>query len=258
VNGGARREQGGRAGNSAIPAALTAALGLLACLGVVAYAAASHGAGTGSERRPASLRLPTPTITDHPDKLATSTRARFGFTVRGRNLRFQCRLDRRGWRACRAPIAFARLTPGDHAFFVRALDRRRRHGPAARFRWSLLAPKDFSIVPQLTGLGSLYPGAPPVPLPLTISNPNPVPIHITSLRVAATADAPGCTSAANLELTHSNVSSAAPLTVPAGGSAAVPAENASAPAIQLRDLPANQDACQGAQFPLAFSGEARG
>ncbi len=232
---------------------------MAACLGAVAYAAASHGAGGGgAERRPASLRLPTPTITYHPDKLATSTRARFVFTVRRRNLRFQCRLDRRGWRACRAPIVFAGLTPGDHRFSVRAIDRRRRHGRAARFRWSLLAPRDFSIVPQLAGLGPLYPGAPPVPLPLTISNPNPVPIHVTSLRVAATADAPGCASAANLELTHSNVSSAAPLTVPAGGSVGLPAEGASAPTIQLRDLPVNQDACQRAQFPLAFSGEARG
>ncbi len=236
-----------------------AALGVATCLGAVAYAAASHGAaGTGTERRPASLRLPTPTITTHPSKLATSTRARFGFTVRGRNLRFQCRLDRRGWRACRAPIVFTGLAPGDHAFSVRALDRRRRHGRAARFRWSLLAPKDFSIVPQLAGLGPLYPGAPPSPLPLTISNPNPAPIHVTSLRVAATADPPGCGSDANLELTHSSVSSVAPLRVPAGGSVGLPAAGVSAPAIQLRDLPVNQDACQRAQFPLAFSGEARG
>ncbi len=254
-------ERGGRAGSSAIPGALIATLGVAACLGVVAYAAASHGAaGTRTERRPASLRLPTPTITNHPNKLATSTRARFGFAVRGRNPRFQCRLDRRGWRACRAPIVFAGLAPGNHVFSVRALDRRhrRRHGRAARFRWSLLAPKDFSIVPQLAGLGSLYPGAPPVALPLTISNPNPVPIYVTSLRVAATTNPPGCASAANLDLTHSSVSSAAPLRVPAGGSVGLPAEGASAPAIQLRDLPVNQDACQRAQFPLAFFGEARG
>jgi hypothetical protein len=259
MKGGAGRERGGRTGGGAIPGALTATLGVAACLGAVAYAAASHSAtGTGVERQPASPRLPRPTITHHPGKLATSPHARFGFTVRGRNLRFQCRLDRRGWRACRAPIAFAGLTPGEHAFFVRALDRRRRHGPAARFRWSLLAPKDFSIAPQPAGLGSLYPGAPPMPLPLTISNPNPVPIHVTSLRVAATADPPGCTSAANLELIHSNVSSATPLRVPAKGSVGLPAEGASAPAIRLRDLPVNQDACQRAQFPLAFSGEARG
>jgi hypothetical protein len=38
----------------------------------------------------------------------------------------------------------------------------------------------------------------------------------------------------------------------------LPAPGVSPPAIQLRDLPFNQDACQGARFPLAFSGEARG
>ncbi|HWM54296.1 MAG TPA: hypothetical protein VNO20_02755 [Solirubrobacterales bacterium] len=258
MKGGARRERRSR-GGGAIPGALTAALGVAVCLGAVAYAAAPRGAaGPGAERRPARARLPMPTITHHPDKLATSTRARFGFTVRGRNRRFLCRLDRRGWRACRAPIVFAGLSPGAHAFAVRAADRRRRHGRAARFRWTLLAPKGFSIEPQLAGLGPLYPGAPPEPLPLTISNPNPVPIHVTSLRVAATADPPGCASAANLELTPSSVSSAAPLRVPARGSVGLPAEGASAPAIQLRDLPVNQDACQRAQFPLAFSGEARG
>jgi hypothetical protein len=32
----------------------------------------------------------------------------------------------------------------------------------------------------------------------------------------------------------------------------------SAPRIALRDLPVNQDDCKGAQFPLAFSGEAHG
>jgi hypothetical protein len=95
-------------------------------------------------------------------------------------------------------------------------------------------------------------------LPLTIENPNPVPIFVTDLRVAATADPPGCAREENLSLIAASLSSAAPLRVPAGGSASLPAPGVSPPAIQLRDLPVNQDACQGARFPLAFSGEARG
>jgi len=190
--------------------------------------------------------------------MATTPSTKFGFTVREPGLRFQCRLDRRQWQACRAPIVFAQLAPGRHAFSVRALDRHGRHGPPARFRWRLLEPKDFSILPQLAGLSALSPGAPPVSLPLTIANPNPAPIRVTSLRVAATADPRGCPSAANLELTPAGVSSSAPLRVPAGGSVALPARGVSAPTIQLRDLPVNQDACQGVRFPLAFSGEARG
>ena len=236
-------------------------LGIVACLGAVAYAAAPRkagDAGTGANRPSASTRLPGPKITQRPNKLATSTTARFSFAVRGRDLRFQCRLDGRAWRACRAPIVFTGLATGDHAFSVRALDRRGRRGRAARFRWTLLEPKDFSIVPQLANIARLYPGAAPVSLPLTIANPNPVPIRVTSLRVAATADAPGCASAANLVLIESGVSSATPLKVPARGSVSLPAPGISPPAIQLRDLPVNQDACQGARFPLAFTGTARG
>ncbi len=197
-------------------------------------------------------------ITRHPRKLATAPRARFGFAVREPGVRFQCRLDRRQWQACRAPIVFTQLAPGRHAFSVRALDRRGRPGPSARFRWRLLEPKDFSIQPQLADLSPLYPGAPPVPLPLTVANPNPVPIRVTHLRVAATASPPGCERATNLELTPAGVSSSAPLKVPAEGSVALPTPRASAPTIQLRDLPVNQDACQGVRFPLAFSGKASG
>jgi len=234
-------------------------LGVVACLGAVAYAAAPReGHDAGANRQSTSTLLPRPKITQHPNKLATSTTARFGFAVRVRDLRFQCRLDGRSWRVCRTPIVFTRLVPGDHAFSVRALDRRGRHGRATRFRWTLLEPKDFSIVPQLANLPRLFPGAAPVSLPLTIANPNPVPIRLISLRVAATADAPGCASAANLELIDSSVSSATPLKVPAKGSVNLPAAGVSSPAIQLRNLPVNQDACQGAQFPLAFTGTARG
>jgi hypothetical protein len=122
----------------------------------------------------------------------------------------------------------------------------------------VLEPKDFSIQPQLAGLGALYPGAPAQALPLAITNPNPVPIFITSLQVRATAEPAGCGSAENLVLTRSSASSAAPIKVPANGSVSLPAPGISAPSIQLRDLPVNQDACQRTQFPLAFSGTARG
>ena len=105
---------------------------------------------------------------------------------------------------------------------------------------------------------SSYPGAPAQTLPLTVTNPNPVPIFLTGLTVAATSDPSGCASAANLVLTPAPISAAAPLRVPAHGSVHLPAPGVGAPAIQLRDLPVNQDACQGASFPLAFSGSARG
>jgi hypothetical protein len=236
----------------------------LAGLGAVAYAATPHpqdptpGSASKVERSQEGASLPKPRITMHPDKLATSNTAKFGFTARRGKPRFQCRLDSRSWSACQAPVSFSKLTAGSHSFSVRSVGSRKTHSTTTRFRWQVLAPKDFSITPQLGGLGALYPGAPAQALPLTITNPNPVPIFITSLQVRATADPPGCGSTENLELSGSSASSAAPIKVPANGTVTLPAPGASAPSIQLRDLSVSQDACQQAQFPLAFSGTARG
>ncbi len=233
-------------------------------LGAVAYAAIpkKHSGIPGStpkaERSQGVASLPKPKIAMHPDKLATSTSAKFGFTVRSGKPRFQCRLDGRPWSACQSPVSFSKLAAGSHSFSVRSVGTRKKHSRTARFRWQVLEPKDFSITPQLGGLGALYPGAPAQALPLTITNPNSVPILITSLQVSATADPPGCGSAENLVLGESSASSAAPIKVPANGAVSLPAPGASAPSIQLRDLPVSQDACQRAQFPLAFSGTARG
>ncbi len=233
---------------------------LIGCLGAVAYAAAPHrSAQTGAEARRAMGRaLPKARLKQHPDGLAVSTSARFAFTAPGRGLRFQCRLDGRHWRACRSPVVFKGLSPAVHRFAVRAVGRGSRHGRATGFRWRVLEPKDFSISPELSSLGQLYPGAPAQSLPLTVTNPNPVPIFLTGLTVAATSEPSGCASAANLVLTPAPISAAAPLRVPAHGTVSLPAPGVGAPTIQLRDLPVNQDACQGASFPLSFSGSARG
>ena len=234
----------------------------IAGLSAVAYAAVplSHTPGSApkAERSQGVASLPKPKITVHPDKLATSSSAKFSFTVRGGKSRFQCKLDNRAWTTCQAPVSFGKLPVGSHSFSVRVLARGGRHGKASRFRWRLLEPMDFSITPRLAGLVALYPGAPPQPLPLTIANPNPVPILVTNLQVRATSDPPGCGSAENLVLASSSASGANPIEVPAGGSVTLPAPGAAAPSIQLRDLPVNQDACQRSQFPLAFSGTARG
>jgi hypothetical protein len=233
----------------------------IAGLGAVAYAATPQspipGSASKAERSQGTGSLPKPKITVHPDKLATSTNAKFSFTVRAARPRFQCRLDGRAWSACQAPISFSKLAAGAHSFSVRSAGPRGKHSQTTRFRWQVLEPKDFSITPQ-PGLVALYPGAPAQSLPLTITNPNPVPILVTSLQVRATADPPGCGSAENLVLSGSSASSAAPIKVPASGTVSLPAPGASAPSIQLRDLPVSQDACQRAQFPLAFSGTARG
>jgi hypothetical protein len=241
---------------------MLAVLAGIAGLGAVAYAASPQSPNPGSAplkgRSQGVGSLPKPRITMHPEKLATSANAKFGFAVRGGKARFQCRLDGRPWSGCQAPVSFSKLTVGSHSFSVRSAGARGKHSKTARFRWQVLEPKSFSITPQLGSLGPLFPGAPAQALPLTIANPNPVPILVTSLQVRATADPAGCPSADNLILSSSSASSATPIKVPASGSVSLPAPGASAPSIQLRDLPVSQDACQRAQFPLAFSGNARG
>jgi hypothetical protein len=121
-----------------------------------------------------------------------------------------------------------------------------------------VGPERFSIVPSLSRLPDLYPGAPPVALPLRLVNPNRVPIVVTSLRVSVRRSPAGCSSSRNLELIPSNASRRHPLRIRAHGSARVPARRIKAPALRLRNLPVNQDACREAQFPLVFTGSAHG
>lgn len=243
--------------------ALIALLAGVVGLGAVAYAAPKKhstipGSTPKSERSQGVASLLKPKITMHPEKLATSTSAKFGFTVRSSKPRFQCKLDGRAWSACQAPVSYSKLAVGSHSFSVRSIGARRKHSKTARFRWQVLKPKDFSITPQLGSLGALFPGAPAQSLPLTIANPNSVPILVTSITVSASSSPPGCASAENLILTGASASSASPIRVPANGSISLPGPDGSAPTIGLRDLPISQDACQGAQFPLSFSGTARG
>ena len=244
-----------RAGRPA--AALLVALA--GCLGAVAYAAtprhAAHPAGQRGGSR--AVALPKPKLRRHPGRLEASATATFAFRAKGRP-RFQCRLDGRAWKSCRSPVAFAGLGAGTHRFIVRAVGPRHSHGRPARFRWRVLEPRNFSIAPRLGDLRPLFPGAAPQPLPLTVANPNPVPILVTGVTVATAGDPLDCRGAENLTLTPAGVSAAAPLRVPAHGSVDLPTTGVAAPSIQLRDLPVNQDACQGATFPLSFSGSARG
>jgi hypothetical protein len=237
-------------------------LAAIAALATVAYAASPHGSQPGSapipERSRGSVALPKPKISMHPDKVSPSTGAKFGFTARGRKPRFQCRLDKRAWSACQSPLIFNRLAIGTHKFSVRTAGKRGAHSKAASFGWRVLEPKDFSISPRLSSLGALYPGAATQALPVTITNSNPVPILLTSLEVRAAADPAGCSSSENLLLSGAGISASSPLTVPANSSVSLPAPGIAAPTIALRDLPVNQDACQRTQFPLSFSGSARG
>lgn len=115
-------------------------------------------------------------------------------------------------------------------------------------------PEGFSISVGEGAIEPLYPGAPPQGIPLTLTNPRDLAIFVTSVTVAVSGSPVGCDSATNLSLTQSDVSSAAPVEVPAHSSVTLPAQGRSAPTIQLLDLPVNQDACKNAQLPLSLTG----
>jgi hypothetical protein len=265
---------------AAVRASLTLAVAG-GCLGTVAFAASREtdfannrdGAFSAAEsQRPKQARrLPlAPRLIRHPEKATTSVDVRFvfagvrhyrptppTFAVRSA-LRFRCQVDRSAPMPCDGELLLRDLEPGPHTFAVRAVNWRGIEGPPARFRWRVVEPAQFSIEPELSNLADLYPGAYPQPLPLRITNPNSVPIAVTSLRVSVNSDPPGCDAASNLELRSSSASVKAPLRIPARGSVHLPSFKFSAPTLALRNLATNQDACQGARFPLTFTGEAHG
>jgi hypothetical protein len=271
------RHHSGRSCATRAAIALVAALG---CVGGIAYAAAhpDEGRSSGEEagKRPPGNGRPTrPRFIEVPSAVEVGASVQFRFHVAppapGRAdhatprqpdppavkwPRFRCRFDGGDWTRCSSPYALTDLEPGDHSFAVQALNRRQQSGPAAHYQWSQLEPKKFTIDPQPGSLEELMPGAPPQELPVRVGNPNPVPIEITSLTVAVTPEPPGCPADPNFAVTPSTLTPASPLSVPAGGSVDLPA--AAAPTIGLRELPSDQNACQGATVSIAFRGEARG
>jgi hypothetical protein len=168
--------------------------------------------------------------------------------------RFQCRYDGGGWSGCGSPLRLGAVPAGAHELRVRALTRSGRTGAAASFSWRQVEPKPIAIV-AADPVEDLYPGFPPQPLSVTVSNPNDVPVEVTRLSVGIANDPPACP-AENFRLTPSALSPGSPLPVPARGSVTLP--SAAAPAIEMLNLPVNQDACSEAQVDLVFEGEAHG
>jgi hypothetical protein len=263
--------------------ALIALVAAVVCLGGVAYA--SNGletsrpverSGQGSQREGQQQRPPRPRFIEVPAAVAVGDSGQFRFHLVPRSQQpaapapagpaappsrwrqFECRLDGAEWEDCSSPHILVGLDPGEHSFAVRALDRRHRSGPAVAYRWSQLQPKEFTIEPLPVSLQDLMPGDPPQQIPLRVSNPNPVPIEVTALTVVVSTGRAGCPADPNFVVEPASLSPAAPLRVEAGGSVTLPSPVAAPPTVALRELPVDQNACQGATLRLSFDGEARG
>lgn len=103
--------------------------------------------------------------------------------------------------------------------------------------------------------GALTPGA-SSPIVLTLANPNAVTIYVTSLHAAASGGSSACAASENLAVVQSDVSSSLSISIPAHGSVTLPNQGVSAPTLELRDLPVDQDACASTRFALSYSGSA--
>jgi len=260
--------------------AMIALAAAVACLGGVALAATRsdrpHGKKKNHQAKQQAQRPPRPGFIEVPPATVVGGGYQFRFHVapppaptggsgRGgpartpkRLRQFECRLDGGDWAGCSSPYVLPGLQAGEHTFAVRALSPRERSGPAAHYNWLQLEPKEFTIDPLFGSLEALMPGAPPQELPVRIGNPNPVPIEVTALTVSVGPDRPGCAADPNFAVVPSNLSATMALSIPAGGSTTLPSGAATAPTLELRELPVDQNACQGATLNLTFSGEARG
>lgn len=250
--------------------ALVALIAATGCMAAVAYAAsapsppgggrppAASAGGLLAQSRQGVPRPPRPRIVRRPARTTLSSRVVFRYVDRRGGTEFQCKLDTAAWKRCGLRVAYRGLAIGPHRFLVRSTPKGGVRSLPARHDWLQAEPKRFSIEAELSGLDQLYPGAPPVGIPLVLTNPNSAPIFVTALRVSVSADPAACPSSENLELIQAGASKAKPIAIPAGASVRLPSKGVAPPAIALRDLPVNQDACQGARFPLAFSGEAYG
>src|SRR5436853_927072 len=255
----------------------------VACLGGVAFAATGLNQAKPAAEKPAADQPrnpgegpPRPSLIEVPAAVGVDPDTQFRFQVAPqpdrsegqasgaparpgtRWRRFECRIDGDECASCSSPHVLVGLDTGLHSFAVRALNRRDQFGKAAYYRWTQLEPMEFTIDPLFGELPELMPGDSAQQLPVRISNPNPAAIEVTSLTVSVVPDRPDCAADPNFAVTPASLTPEAPLTIPAGGSAALPTATAGAPTLALRELPVDQNSCQGASLHLVFSGEARG
>ena len=97
-----------------------------------------HGQGPVAKRRFAiDTVAPTTRLLKHPKKRWRKRTARFRFTADEAPVTFECRLDKRPWRACTPPRRY-RVKPGVHRFRARATDEAGNRGAPTPWRFRVL------------------------------------------------------------------------------------------------------------------------
>jgi len=128
----------------------------------------------------------------------------------------------------------------------------------SRGRAKAHAKPSFRISGQLTG--QLRPGA-AMRLDLTVINPHRFPIAVTRLRTALSIDPAhakaGCSARNDFFVTQPPAKARAVRIRPRAKLRLASVRGRSPLAVGMRNLPRNQDACQGAQIKLRYTGTAR-
>jgi hypothetical protein len=85
----------------------------------------------------ASVQVPClAEINSGPPKKTKSKKATFAFEVdSGKNISFQCAIDKKAFAACSSPASFKKLKPRKHKFQVRGVDAGGQVGTPAQYRW---------------------------------------------------------------------------------------------------------------------------
>jgi hypothetical protein len=105
-------------------------------------ACSSTGGQAGSGDGPGKAGAPQTKLRRKPAQRSRDRTPTFGFASEGPGATFECKLDRRPFRACRSPFTLRRLSFGRHTFRVRARDASGQADPTPAF-------DAFSVVRRL-------------------------------------------------------------------------------------------------------------
>jgi hypothetical protein len=210
---------------------------------------------------------PDPVITSAPGDPSADSSPDFKFTdASSASVVFSCWIDSKTHVGCGSDAAgeyqASKLAKGSHCFHVLVSDGSGNQSGTTKYCWTIVAPQGFTVGGNLTS--PLYPSV-SESLDLTFTNPNPDAITISSIPtgdIAISVDSShhGCASS-NFAVTQGLTTS---VTVPGSQSTPISLSTlnvaqADWPVIEMIETHTNQDACQGAQLTLTYSGiEANG